>query len=344
MNNGKGRKVISGIPKIGTDCHFFPAAMSACMKCLDGSPEYDYTYFDGMTGAAFGLIWQSITEIHSDLSDFEYEFSIPYAFEAAGYGCRVLSCPEGEDTRRFYKDHIVKSIDEGYPVIASGVLGPPVFGAVTGYDEGGEVLLGTNFFQNFMEHTADQEYPDYYRVGEWNLEVPRLVIFDGKRDKPDVRMLYLNALRRSIDISRTLSIKGHRGIHTGQAAYKAWAEDLLRDENFPRDDLSRLEQNLDVNGGALTALYGRDRTGDFLRRASSVLSEGAEHILEAADCHDRLWNEVTRRIYGPDVTEETAKIFARPEVRRSNAELLIQGMELDRRAAGCIERALSLII
>ena len=54
-----------------------------------------------------------------------------------------------------FQQRIIESIDGGHPVIGFGVVGPPEACIITGYDDGGEVLIGWSLFQEHLDPTHD---------------------------------------------------------------------------------------------------------------------------------------------------------------------------------------------
>jgi len=52
-----------------------------------------------------------------------------------------------EDDEAVFRRKIIESIDQGKPLIALGVVGPPEACIITGYDENGDGLRGFGVFQ-----------------------------------------------------------------------------------------------------------------------------------------------------------------------------------------------------
>lgn len=337
------RRILTGVPKIGMECHYFNSALTACCNALRPDAPLGYVFLDGMSGAAFGLAWIDLDRICDDITAFaDWPAPVQRACAAAGYRCRMLTAPpDSAEARALYRTEIVASIDRGVPVLATGVYGPPTFGAIVGYDDEGETLLGTSFFQNFWDYTPDPEYPQYYRQRDWTLEGPRLVLLDGPADPPPLPALYREALAWAIQVARLPRIPGHPDVYAGHAAFTAWADNLANDALFEGEDLARDMRYLDTNGGGLTTLYGRCRTGDFLRAASEQFPAAAAELHKAAALHDRIWNEAIQRMYGPDVSPEAARIYVQPETRRKNAALLLQARDWEIEATDWIEQALA---
>lgn len=117
----------------------------------------DYAYLMAATGAAFRLRWNlnywdggniDIMNIYED----PYEAFIK-GFQAAGRSYKILKREEA--SKEAFIAFIKEEIDDGRPVIALGIIGPPEACVITGYRDHGETLLGWNCFQENTEFTKD---------------------------------------------------------------------------------------------------------------------------------------------------------------------------------------------
>ena len=73
----------------------------------------------------------------------------PISWPTGHIACRPaypLTCPASSSTQR-----IMDSINRGIPVLAFGVVGPSDCCIITGYDQGGDVLLGWSTYQDIPE-------------------------------------------------------------------------------------------------------------------------------------------------------------------------------------------------
>jgi hypothetical protein len=136
-----------------------------CNKCPSRTPNCkvpcSYSFFVGVTGAGFFLSWKD--GWHGDNTaafylDADATAMEKRSFKALGYSFEWLI----PDQRDQFISPIADSLQRGMPVISYGIIGPPEAGLITGYDEGGEVILGWNFFQNF-EPGIEKEPSGYYR-------------------------------------------------------------------------------------------------------------------------------------------------------------------------------------
>jgi hypothetical protein len=178
------RMVLENVPRVnfyegGSRCPediCLPSVLRAIMEYLD-DPDYgcnkcpsrtpnckvpcSYSFFVGVTGAGFFLSWKdgwhgdntAAFYLDTDATSMEKR-----TFKALGYSFEWLI----PDQRDQFISQIADSLQRGMPVISYGIIGPPEPGLITGYDEGGEVILGWNFFQNF-EPGIEKEPSGYYR-------------------------------------------------------------------------------------------------------------------------------------------------------------------------------------
>jgi hypothetical protein len=162
----------------------FPACLKTCLEFLDERVPYEYLM--GVSGAAFRLLWNpegwdggnvdTLVMAEDPLEPHHH------AFAAVGYGHEFLANPDYVQapalTKQFkafadrptFLRRIVSSLrDQRRPVLAFGVVGPPECSIITGYDEGGEVLIGRSFFQDIPEFhpTGEQEPAGYFRKRNW---------------------------------------------------------------------------------------------------------------------------------------------------------------------------------
>ena len=147
-----------------------------------------------------------------------------------------------------FRSNIISSINNGRPVIAFGVIGPPEACVITGYDEKGDVLLGWNVFQD--DEKAETEASGYFRVRDWYAKTRGLLLIGKEVGKPDAKELDIATLKWALQVLRTAEV---RASAAGPAAFDAWAADMLNDEYFPegKDRRSRGAPDvpLGLNGG-----------------------------------------------------------------------------------------------
>ena len=379
-----GRVVLEGVPRVHfydggpqvPEDEMFPACLKACLQFMGedfGSKEITehrstwhvdnlYVYIMGTSGAAFRLMWHSqrwdLANTSTNIMAADALEPVRRAFEAVGYAHEAfgnqdskLIGHEGVDFFTEYRDYdylrsrIIESIrDRRRPVIAFGVIGPPAACVITGYDEHGEVIVGWNFFQVFPEFATavDVEPSGYFRKADWFEDTQGLIIIGEKQERPSPGETYRKALRWALEIVRTPLIHDY---HSGLAAYDAWADALLRDEDFPVDDADTLRERHMVHNDAVgTLAEARWYASLFSRQVAEDEPAMAVELLAAAECyeaeHDLMW-DVWDLMGGRDFSDELVNRLAEPAVRRQIAPLILQARDRDAEAADYVEEALA---
>ena len=110
-----------------------------------------------------------------DLSNVDIFHTLEETNEIYGFGAKALGREfsflgrDKDTTKDEFMNFIKAHIDEGYPCIALGIIGPPEPCIITGYRKNGEELLGWNFFQNDSEFAANIEIDEsgYFICRNW---------------------------------------------------------------------------------------------------------------------------------------------------------------------------------
>ena len=375
-----GRAVLDGVPRVSyyfeaqkhDDSKMrcpedvpFPSCLRACLEYLDdglGCRKIGlcnrqwglgcgYAYLLGVTGAAFQLSWKPgwhPDNVASWLVGSTPDEIFRRGFAAIGYECEVLRHrdlrAQGDEDDGLARGRIIESIrDRGRPVIAHGVIGPPEECIITGYDEGGDVLIGWNFFQNSPEWSTDVEFEPngMFRKRNWFPDTWSLLLIGDKGEQPDLKQVYREALGWALDVVRTPK-RGDR--HNGLAAYDAWAEHLLRDDDFATDDMGVLRERFMAHYDAVGCVAeGRWYASIFLAQAAMDGGLKAPELYAAASCcaaeHDLMW-KVWGLVGGLGHDDEKVRKLADPDVRRQMVPIIQEARDRDAKAADHIERAL----
>ncbi|ADL52792.1 sigma-70 family RNA polymerase sigma factor [Clostridium cellulovorans] len=270
------RKVLEQVPNITTqdprvqENFQFCGCMRAIMQYLNKDSSLDFIYFAGITGALFCNVWSYNPKwqySESTVSFFQYngrQEIIVSAFRSIGYKCEIVSEIDLKENTKKYLKKIVESLDSGFPVMTYGIVGPPTCSLITGYDEGGEVLIGWSAFQN-----GDHGFPDgyepcgYYRKRN-GLDESYGLIFFGEECEPmnnqDIVKTALKNIKQVVNLPKT-----NRNLY-GIDAYTAWAEAFLQDKDFI-ENASELDTYLDVHcGQKVIVMTGRTYGAEFLSR------------------------------------------------------------------------------
>lgn len=371
------RHLLAGVPRVefykgGPRCPEdipFPAVMRAlteylgdrdlgCRSCRGLEPgckiPCSYAHFIGVSGVASFLSWKPGWEMDNvEIMYMSDDPAAPFdrAFEAAGYATDSSgSGAPGQESEESCRSRIMASIQEGKPVLAFGPIGPPESALVTGYDEGGDVLIGWSFFQDMPEFNAGVEFEPTgeFRKRDWFDYAPgfSFITIGRKQERPSLAEIYRKALAWMLQVARTPKTFGDRA--TGLAAYDAWADQLLRDEEFP-DDEAVLRQRHDVHNNVVGLVAEARWYGSlFLIEAGTSDYEKqdfcrTEDLLRAAACYAaehalmwRLWDLV-----GGNGNPDAYRRFADPAVRREMALVIRKAKEKSAQAAEHIEAALA---
>jgi hypothetical protein len=370
------RVVLEGVPKInfyagGKRCPEdfpFPSSLRACLEYMGESYGCDhlttpqptwqlcctYAYIMSACGYAFWLAWKpgwhmdnnSILSMSADMAE-----PFRHAFEAIGHEHEFILKDEKRVSEAYFRRRITESIrDKGRPVLAFGVIGPPECCIITGYDEHGDVLLGWNFFQDFPEFNVgsqgltQQTSPEplgYFRKRDWFKDTHSLIIIGEKQQQPPRNVLHREILKWALEVILTPMVNGR---HSGVAAYTAWAEHLLRDEDFPAEDKTVLQNRHMVHDDAVGMIAeARWYASLFLPQIARQEASMAEELLAAASCyaaeHDLMW-KIWGLVGGIGHEETKTLKLAESSVRRQIVPVILQAQEKDKEAADHIECAL----
>ncbi|MDX9981746.1 MAG: hypothetical protein RBU25_17125 [Lentisphaeria bacterium] len=365
-SGGCVRQVLTGVPRVGfypdmcghapgrgPEDIIFPACMRAVMEYL-GHPEYDYIHFVGVTGAGFFLNWKD--GWHGDNPAIYYMAPVAehmklfqYAFDSTGYpGECVLLKGEAAVGEAEARRRIIASIGAGLPLLAHGVVGPPETCLVTGYDEGGDVLIGWSFFQSHDPWTQGVEFEPngMFRKRDWYRNTWDLQMVGGRGAATDPPLVRRQSLEWAVKVVRTPETWGGR--HNGLAAYDAWAAHLLRDGDITPDGTVPAgvrDMPFGVHDDAVgTVAESRYYVSEYLLRLARAEPKMRTALLKGAGCysreHDLMW-QVWDCCGGNGRTPEHVRRFADPAARRRIAELVQEAKREDEQAIRHIEAALA---
>lgn len=332
------RAVIAGVPKVGYGVHLcpFPGSLSSVLEFL-GDPA-DYDYIMGVSGACFRRIWNKDDGGNVDLMYFEPE---PYEriFRALGYEFTVI--PRGDKPAMVAA--IKESIAAGRPVLATVLVGPPEFGVVTGYDAGGETLIGWSYFQD-AALTGYCEVPGWFEKLEGGPRVGLIVLGEKKGPIPATRETLLSSLEWAVALARTETRPGIPDHVFGLAAYDGWADGLEIDADYPAGDDQVMGTRSMVQGDQCVMLVERHSAAGFLRAMAAEVPEVSEPLEEAARLYDEAadlvaqlwpWNE------GPGPAASRGLVDA--ETRRQMAELVRAARGREAEAVDLLEQAIGIL-
>jgi len=324
-----------------------------------------HVYIKGVCGASFRLGWDAnnwgwgAMELAGMPGDPLTTFRD--GLEAAGYSCQILLrkeyaeslglAQEADYDEATFRERIMVSIRAGVPVLGLGVVGPPECSLITGYDDGGKVLVGRSFFQDepseagieFEEAGGGLTDP-YFRKRAWFADTRGIILIGDRIERPSDHEIDLKALRRALETMRTPVVRGN---WTGQASFTMWADTLLKEAPFPADDLETLRKRHEYHhsaGGTLAE--ARAYGADFLRDVADREPAAADELREAADCfmdeHDLVW-AIWEFTGGMIPNDEGIRRFGTLYTRGRIVPLIRLARRRDAEAAAHIQRALELM-
>ena len=303
----------------------------------------DYTRAMAESGAAFRLAWNTACWDGGNV-DAVFTFDDP----AMVFRCGMRAMERElkflgrtpETKKEDFTDFIRREIDAGNPVIALGVIGPPEACVITGYREGGNVLMGWNVFQEYPEYQASVRFEKngYFITADWweNPDTTALIA-TGTESLPPLTPG--EALRNA---AQALEGRMCGTYAKGTLAYDAWKDALLRDQDFPPDAVfPLLVERMMCHGDAMDCLSdGRFNAAKYLRRLAEQSPAMAPGLNAAAGELERIpeiiWKEMIPVLGGWERGEAQTRQLAKAENRRLFAGQIERMKAHDGRAYGLI--------
>lgn len=325
--------ILYGVPKVSYGTYGgntpYPICLKACSEYLGENLEYYFTMVS--SAAAFRLVWNnemwdlSNVDIYHTFEESNDVYRL--AAEALGREFSFLGRDESttkEEFISFIKEHI----DEGYPCIALGIIGPPEACIITGYRKGGEELLGWNFFQNDPAFAASVEIDEsgYFISSHWweNTDTQAVMCMGAiKGASLSTEEIIANAVK-------ALQGRTDCGYSKGVNAYGAWKEALK--ENYT----SLFEQMLCHNDAMQCLRDGRRCAASYFEELSAQNTQNTQKsqeyhkIAEAfTECHKAI--EEMEKLYGSDMNEMPIKL-ADAQIKNKTCELIDVAAKADTKA------------
>ena len=345
-----GETVLYGVPKVHygayNGCTPYPICLKACANYL--GEDIPYSAVMALTGAAFRLAWNT-KEWDGGNVDILFAFDDPArayraGIEALGRECAVLARTP-ETTKAEFIDFLRGRIDGGNPCIALGIIGPPEACIVTGYRDGGDTLLGWNFFQDNPEFggKARLDACGYFVCDDW-WENPYTVALIAMGDPAGPPAAPRRVIETAIEV---LSGRQCGDMAKGVAAYDAWRSAIADDSQFPANAvLPLLAERMMCQGDAMDCLAdGRSNAGKYLIGLAEHHPQ-KEGLLAAA----RHFEEVVKQVQamadllgGWSRGEAQMRKLGEPQVRRALCERIDAAKEADSRALDALRAVVTLL-
>lgn len=323
----------------------YPICLKACSEYLGENLEYYFTMASSV--AAFRFVWNR--EIW-DLSNVDIFHTFNETNEIYGVGAKALGREFSflERDKHTAKDDFIafikKHIDEGYPCIALGIIGPPEPCIITGYRKNGEELLGWNFFQNDTEFAAELKFDEsgYFISSSWweNTDTQAVMCMGAiNGEKLPAEAIIANA---HLALSGRIEGSYCKGI----IAYEAWKEAMKNERNFTVDgNYSLLFEKMLCQMDAMTCLTdGRSCAAQFFRQLSKEAPARCRDYQMIADAFERCAAAVNDMwtLFGDNSDmDEMLKRLADKTVRKNICQRIDIAAKADADALALMEKLIS---
>ena len=339
--------ILYGMPKVEYrcgECTPFISTLKACLNYM--GQDISYSYLMAASGASFRLRWNTtcwnggnidIAFIYEDLNE-----AYKRSFEAAGRSYRIYK-REPSSQKEEFMQFIKVEIDEGRPVIALGIIGPPEACIITGYREGGKVLLGWNFFQENPEFAKDVELDQsgYFICKNWWENPDTIAVMSiGEEKQSEI------SLKEILQNAYKVLTKEKIGVFAGgQAAFDAWGKAVSDDHEFTKDAvLPMLFERLMCQSDAMDMVgEGRHYAADFMQeiiKQNVSVQESAAQAVRYFKEEESIPHKMAELLGGWQRGEQQARRLASKEVRKEIARLIMEAKKCEAQAAECIANAL----
>lgn len=282
-NQNSNSTILYGVPKVEWGTYGgstpYPICLKACADYL--GDDLDYATILVNCGGAFRFTWNekywdmSNVDIYHTFTEGGEETVYSYAAKALGREFSMLGRTENTTKEEFIQ-FIRQHIDEGYPCIAQGIIGPPEACIITGYRDNGNVLLGWNFFQNDPIFGGDVQIDEsgYFVCDNWweNTDTQGVMCLGLIEGTPF-------AVKDIMETAVSVMTERKDGDYCkGVAGFAVWAKMLFDDSAFFSDNEALLYEKLACQDDAASCLIdGRGCAATYFK----CLSDKAEGKVDA---------------------------------------------------------------
>ncbi len=223
--------VIKDIPKLD----WATGKMNSFLACVELVANHmgiqkDYTWLDGISGAAFRLHFCQGWCPSSPDPTCGYN-SGEAALKALGLQYKVMHLSSDGKNRPEIKKAIKASINKKIPVIAIDLIDVAEWGLVTGYQDNGEELICRTFFDKRNSYDIAQKFP-------W-----ALYIITGKKAMAKETDLYKQSYKT---VLANLTTENYDQYFSGINAFDKWIEHLQKTD-FAKMDSAQLDNAIMAN-------------------------------------------------------------------------------------------------
>lgn len=264
--------ILYGVPKVEWGTYGgstpYPICLKACADYL--GEDLDYAALLVSCGGAFRFTWNkddwdmSNVDIYHTFTEGSEETVYSYAAKALGREFSILD-RTGSTTKEEFIQFIKQHIDEGYPCIAQGIIGPPEACIITGYRNNGNTLLGWNFFQNDPAFGGEIQFDDcgYFICDTWweNTDTQSVMCLGPViGEAHSTKEILKNAVA-------VMTPREDGSYHKGTAGFSIWAKMLSDDTAFPATNDAILFERMLCQDDATNCLTdGRGCAAEYFKK------------------------------------------------------------------------------
>ncbi len=341
--------ILYGVPKAGFGeyggCTPYPICLKSTLAYL--GEDVDYSAVMALTGAAFRFVWNSLDW---DLSNVD----IYHTFEESNSVYRLPADAMGREffflgrdkttTKDDFVSFIKSHIDEGYPCIALGIIGPPEPCIITGYREtsndNNTILCGWNFFQHDPEFGGNVAFDEcgYFISENWweNTDTQAVMCIGAVTGE---QFTESTVIQNGI---RALTGRMDCGYCKGTLAYDGWKRALSDEKSFPKNSITTVSfEKLLCHTDALNCLSdGRACAAKYFTslaakntEKSAMYKKIADKFTETAGYVSEIWS-----LSGSN-TEEIPENLADPAKRAKMCALIDKAKASDEAALELMQEA-----
>lgn len=351
MKQPDNQTILLGVPKVGYGIDGvtpYPICLKALAAYLGQKVEYDTLMVE--TCAAFRLTWNTTVWDGGNV-DVQHAFDGEesgrvFALGAAALGREFQMLRRTSAAKQQFSDFIRCRIDDGFPVIALGIIGPPEACLITGYRDGGDTLIGWNLFQDYPEYNVGIAFEPsgYFVTSKWWENTDTIALI-GIGAQTGTGLTLKEVLQNAIAVMTGRVSDGHV---KGLMAYDAWQASLSDESQFPKEAIFPiLAERLMCHGDAVDCLSdGLYRAHTYFKRLSEtrqehspLLSQIAAHFEKASGCI----MPMIQRLGGFERGEAEMRELAKPEARKDICALIGQCKGHVQRAYGCMKELYRLL-
>ena len=347
--------ILYGVPKVewgtyggGTP---YPICLKACADYL--GDDLDYAEILTLCGGAFRFTWNETewdmcnVDIYHTFTEGGGETVYSYAAKALGREFTMLDRTE-QTTKEDFIHFIKKHIDEGYPCIAQGIIGPPEACIITGYRDNGNTLLGWNFFQQDPAFGGSVQFDDcgYFICDNWweNTDTQSVMCLGpvaGPAHTPkEVIKTAVSVMTGRKDGSYCKGISGYAAwakMLSDESSFSAKGNEvLLFEKMFCQDDaMNCLRDGRNSAAKYFTALAKSEK--DY-NRSNTTQVEQYKALANLFSRTKNLVEQMTALFNSPASTgEDRTKRLANREVREQTCGYIRQIEETEKRCLGILQ-------